>query len=126
MAWQSSASLYGGIMNVATSSLLSEGRTRTKPYSGAYTYYTDNQRKTAVAIVNGVAVHNGAYTDDGASRLVQVIPLKIISRGATITVDRHLSKKQLVIYIRSQTDAGINLASLLESTTSDVHAERHL
>jgi YD repeat-containing protein len=37
--------------------LTSEVRTGTKPYSGAYTYFADNQRKTAVVVTNGVTTH---------------------------------------------------------------------
>ena len=53
--------------------LLTETRTGTKPYSGAYTYDKSNRRKTALVVTNGVTTHNGAYTYDTAGRLSQVI-----------------------------------------------------
>ena len=53
--------------------LLSETRTGTKPYSGAYTYDRSNRRKTARVITNGITTHNGAYSYDGAGRLSQVV-----------------------------------------------------
>ena len=53
--------------------LLSETRTGTKPYSGAYTYDRSNRRKTAVVITNGITTHNGTYFYDGAGRLAQVV-----------------------------------------------------
>jgi YD repeat-containing protein len=59
---------YDGLGN-----LLSEVRTGTKPYSGTYTYYADNQRKTAVVITNGVTTHNGTYTYNGAGWLIQCV-----------------------------------------------------
>jgi len=55
--------------------LLSETRTGTKPYSGAYTYDKTNRRKTAVVVTNGVTTHNGTYYYDGAGRLTQVIDI---------------------------------------------------
>ncbi len=53
--------------------LLNEVRTGQRPYSGAYTYWSDSNRKTADVITNGVTVHNGSYSYDGAGRLDQCI-----------------------------------------------------
>ncbi len=53
--------------------LLNEIRTGQRPYSGAYTYWSDSNRKTADVITNGVTVHNGTYSYDGAGRLDQCI-----------------------------------------------------
>ncbi len=59
--------------NDAAGNLLDEQRTGQRPYSGAYTYFADNNRKTALVITNGVTVHNGAYSYDNGGRLSQVI-----------------------------------------------------
>ncbi len=53
--------------------LLSEVRTGTKPYSGAYTYDDAGRRLSALVITNGVTTHNGTYSYDGAGRLQQVV-----------------------------------------------------
>ncbi len=53
--------------------LLNETRTGQRPYSGAYSYWSDSNRKTADVITNGVMVHNGTYSYDGAGRLDQCI-----------------------------------------------------
>ena len=53
--------------------LLNEVRTGQRPYSGTYTYWSDSNRKTADVITNGVTVHNGTYSYDGAGRLDQCI-----------------------------------------------------
>ena len=54
--------------------MLNEARTGQASYSGAYTYWSDGNRKTADVINNlGQTVHNGAYSYDGAGRLDQCI-----------------------------------------------------
>ena len=52
---------------------MNEQRTGRRPYSGAYSYFADNNRKTALVITNGVTVHDGAYSYDNGGRLSQVI-----------------------------------------------------
>ena len=53
--------------------LLNEVRTGQRSYSGTYTYWSDGNRKTADVITNGITVHNGSYSYDGAGRLDQCI-----------------------------------------------------
>ncbi len=54
--------------------MLNEARIGQASYSGAYTYWSDGNRKTADVINNlGQTVHNGAYSYDGAGRLDQCI-----------------------------------------------------